>query len=184
MRRQREKIVPLAQGRVLEVGMGSGLNLAHYRPGAVKQLVGVDPSAPMTRRALRAARAVSFPVALVHAAAERMPLASRSMDCAVLTYTLCSVDDPLRALREMARTLRPGGRLYFCEHGLAPDAGVRGWQRRLTPAWRRLAGGCHLDRDVPALLRRGGFEIARLESAYLPGWRPATFNYWGVAEPR
>lgn len=181
--RQREKIVPLAQGRVLEIGVGSGLNLPYYDVAKVSKVIGIDPAPEMTRKAERAARRTGIDVELINAPAESIPLASASVDTALVTYALCTIPETLPALREIARLLRPGGRLLFCEHGLAPDASVRKWQHRLTPVWKRLGGGCHLNRDIPALLEEGGFRIASMDTMYLPGWRPATFNYWGVARP-
>ena len=112
---------------------------------------------------------------------EQIPLPDASVDTVLMTYTLCTIQDPQTALRGMARVLKPGGRLLFCEHGAAPDANVRRWQDRLNPVWRRFAGGCNLNRDVPRLLSDGGFSIDRIETMYLPGWRPGTFNYWGAA---
>lgn len=181
--RQREKLVPLAQGCVLEVGVGSGLNLPYYDPGKVTRVIGLDPSPEMTRKAERAAREARVDVEFVNAPAESIPLASASVDTALVTYALCSIPQTTPALREIARVLRPGGQLLFCEHGLAPDANVRKWQDRMTPVWKRLGGGCHLNRDIPALIEQGGFRIATLDTMYLPGWRPATFNFWGVALP-
>lgn len=181
--RQREKVVPLARGCVLEVGIGSGLNLPYYDAGKVSRLIGLDPAPEMTRKAARGAATARFDVQLINAPAEAIPLDAASVDTVVITYSLCTIPEPLPALREIGRVLRPGGRLIFCEHGLAPDANVRKWQDRITPAWKRFAGGCHLNRDIPALIDQGGFRIAALETMYLPGWRPATFNYWGVAEP-
>ncbi len=181
--RQREKIVPLAQGRVLEVGVGSGLNLPYYDAGKVSKVIGLDSSPEMTRKAERAARQAHIDVEFINALAESIPLASASVDTALVTYALCTIPETTPALREIARVLRPGGRLLFCEHGLAPDANVRKWQDRLTPMWKRLGGGCHLNRDIPALIAQGGFRIASMDTMYLPGWRPATFNYWGVAQP-
>lgn len=181
--RQREKVVPLAQGCVLEVGVGSGLNLSFYDTGKVSQLIGLDPSPQMTRKAARAARRAGIGMELVNASAESIPLASQSIDTALITYTLCTIPETAPALAEIRRVLRPGGRLVFCEHGLAPDANVRKWQKRITPVWKPLAGGCHLDRDIPALIEQGGFRIAKIDTMYLPGWRPASFNYWGVAQP-
>lgn len=180
--RQREKIVPLAQGCVLEVGVGSGLNLPYYDARKVSKVIGLDPSPAMTRKAARKARSVRFDVQLINAPAERVPLASASIDTALVTYALCTIPETAAALREIRRVLKPGGRLVFCEHGLAPDANVRKWQDRITPAWKRFAGGCHLNRDIPALIEQGGFTISAMETMYLPGWRPATFNYWGVAQ--
>jgi ubiquinone/menaquinone biosynthesis C-methylase UbiE len=181
--RQREKVVPLAQGCVLEIGVGSGLNLPYYDAGKVSKVIGLDPSPEMTRKAARAARRAHVDVEFIDAPAESIPLASASVDTALVTYALCTIPQTAPALREIARVLRPGGRLVFCEHGLAPDTNVRRWQQRITPLWQRIGGGCHLDRDIPALIEQGGFRITAMETMYLPGWRPATFNYWGVAEP-
>lgn len=182
-RRQREKIVPLARGRVLEIGLGSGLNLAHYDADRVEMVWGVDPSLGMSRLARSRVRQAPFEVRLLENTADDIPLDDASADSAVITYTLCSIPDPEAALREIARVLKPGGTLLFCEHGAAPDASVRRWQNRLTPYWKHVTGGCHLDRDIPAILRQGGFQVEGLETVYLPGWRPGTFNYWGSATP-
>lgn len=182
-RRQREKIVPLARGRVLEIGLGSGLNLAHYDADRVEMVWGVDPSLGMSRLARSRVRQALFEVRLLENTADDIPLDDASADSAVITYTLCSIPDPEAALREIARVLKPGGTLLFCEHGAAPDASVRRWQNRLTPYWKHVTGGCHLDRDIPAILRQGGFQVEGLETMYLPGWRPGTFNYWGSATP-
>ena len=182
-RRQREKIVPQARGRVLEIGLGSGLNLAHYDANAVDLVWGVDPSAGMSRLAESRIREAPFEVRVLQHTADDIPLDDDSAESAVITYTLCSIPDPERALREIARVLKPGATLLFCEHGAAPDASVRRWQNRLTPYWKQFAGGCHLDRDIPAILRQGGFTVQGVETMYLPGWRPGTFNYWGSATP-
>ena len=179
--RQREKLVPLASGRVLEVGMGSGLNLPFYDARRVTKVWGLEPSPEMSKMASAAVEAVAFDVEFVSAGGEQIPLDSESFDTALMTFTLCTIPDAERALREIARVLKQGGQLLFCEHGAAPDAGIRRWQNRIDPLWRRLAGGCHLNRDIPGLIRRGGFEITRMDTMYIPGWRPASFNYWGAA---
>ena len=184
--RQREKIVPRVRGRVLEVGSGSGLNLPHYRDTAATGIVALEPAAEMRAlhdRRLEALRRTGFelPVESLAAGAEEIPADDASFDTVLLTYTLCTVTQPERALAEMRRVLRPEGRLVFCEHGAAPDARVRRWQDRVNPLWRKLAGGCHLNRDPPALLASAGFRVEEMESCYLPGWRPATWNTWGVA---
>ena len=179
--RQREKLVPLASGRVLEVGMGSGLNLPFYDARRVTKVWGLEPSPEMSKMASAAVEAVAFDVEFVSARGEQIPLDSESFDTVLMTFTLCTIPDAERALREIARVLKQGGQLLFCEHGAAPDAGIRRWQNRIDPLWRRLAGGCHLNRDIPGLIRRGGFEITRMDTMYIPGWRPASFNYWGAA---
>lgn len=182
--RQRQKLVPSARGRVLEVGIGSGLNLPFYDPASVTGVWGLDPSSELTEMASDAAGRVPFDVEFVSAGAEEIPLGSDAFDTVVLTYTLCTITDTPSALREIARVLKPGGELLFCEHGLAPDAGVRRWQNGVNPIWRRLGGGCNLNRDIPGLIEHGGFEISGMETMYIPGWRPASFNYWGSAVPR
>lgn len=179
--RQRELIVPLARGRVLEVGIGTGRNMPFYDKSRVRYIIGVDPALQMHRLAARRVARAGLDVELVGVTAETIPLEDASIDTVVSTYTLCTIPDAVAALREMRRVLAPGGRLLFCEHGRAPDASVRRWQTRLTPHWQKVAGGCHLDRDMPALLATAGFRCDRLETRYLPGPRILTFTYWGEA---
>ncbi|MDR3416080.1 MAG: class I SAM-dependent methyltransferase [Nevskia sp.] len=178
---QRAKIVPRAQGRVLEIGIGTGRNLPFYDHARLQELYGLDPALQMHRLARRRMKEAGLQVHLLDLPAERIPMEDASFDTVLTTYTLCTIPDVLAALREMRRVLRPGGRLLFCEHGAAPDPSVRRWQDRLTPLWKPLAGGCHLNRDIPELLREGGFRIEDLEQMYLPGPRPLTYNYWGSA---
>ena len=182
--RQRRKVVPLAEGRVLEVGIGSGLNLPFYDPAKVERVFGLDPAEEMLAYARRKAEAVAFPVEFLALEGERIPLEPESVDTVLVTYTLCTIPDAVAALEGMARVLKPGGRLIFCEHGRAPDAAVRRWQHRLNPLWNRIAGGCNLDRDIPGLIEAAGFRLDTLESLYLPGApRFAGFNFWGSARP-
>lgn len=181
IRLQREKIVPLAWGRVLEVGIGTGLNMPFYDPARVRYIVGVDPALQMHRLAAKRIARAGLEVELVGVAAETIPLEDASIDTVVVTYTLCTIPDPVTALKEIRRVLVPGGSLLFCEHGRAPDENVRRWQTRLQPHWQKIAGGCHLDRDVPALLDQAGFRCDNLQTRYLPGPRPFAFNYWGEA---
>ena len=179
---QRRKVIPHAAGRVLEIGVGTGLNLAFYDKAKVTELVAVDPAQQMHRLARRRSERAGVPVQLLTLSAERLPLESASFDCVVCTYTLCSVQDPVGALAEMRRVLRPGGTLLFAEHGLAPDASVLRWQHWIEPWWSPLAGGCHLTRDVPLLLREAGFR-AEVDAAYIAGPKALSFNYWGRAVP-
>ena len=177
---RRSGLVPRATGAVLEVGIGSGLNLPFYS-SAVTHLHGVDPSAQLLSMARKKVDGLTFPVALVCQSGERLPVDRESIDTVVTTWTLCSIGDPLQALREMKRVLKPGGRLLFVEHGASPDPGVRAWQRRINPFWRRVAGGCNVDRNIDELIRSAGFDIAQLDTAYLPGPRPLTYTYEGSA---
>lgn len=165
----RAKVVPQAQGVVLEIGIGSGLNFRFYDEKKVRRVIGLDPAGPMLKLARRRAQAVAFPVEFVELGGERIPLPDASVDTVLSTYTLCTIPDPLAALREMRRVLKPGGRLLFCEHGLAPDEEVAKWQHRLDGTWGKLAGGCHLNRDMRAILRQGGFAFDRIETGYEPG---------------
>lgn len=178
---QRRRIVPQATGRVLELGFGSGRNLPFYGPSGVEELWAVEPSRAMLNIAEPRAAGAPFPVTFLEAPAEAIPLGSASIDTAVTTYTLCTVSDPLKALREVARVLTPGGRLLFGEHGRAPDARVLNWQARLTPVWKKLAGGCRLDREIPALLANAGFELVQLHCGYIAGPRLVSFNFVGAA---
>lgn len=181
VQRQRAKLVPRAQGRVLEIGIGTGRNLPFYDKSRLAQLYGLDPALQMHRKARQRMHEAGIEVELLDLPAEKIPMPDASFDTVITTFTLCTIPDAVAALREMRRVLKPGGRLLFCEHGTAPDASVRRWQDRLTPLWKPIAGGCHLNRDIPALLREGGFHIEDMEQLYLPGPRPLTYNYWGSA---
>ena len=180
-RRQRQKVIPLAAGRVLEIGIGSGLNLEYYDPGRVERVWGLDPSPEMWALAGAKVGKLPFGVEFVQGEAQNIPLEDRSIDTVVVTYTLCTIPEAVAALGDMRRVLKPGGQLLFCEHGLAPDESVRKWQHRVNPVWRRVGGGCNLNRDIPSLLRAGGFRIRGMDTMYIPGWKPGSFNYWGTA---
>lgn len=179
---ERARIVPRAHGAVLEIGVGSGLNLRHYDPKRVERVVGIDPSAELLARAQERARHGTLPVELVTAPAEALPFADETFDSALVTYSLCSVDDPMRALAEVRRVLRPGGELYFVEHGLSDERATQRWQRRLTPAWSFVGGGCHLDRDVARELRDAGFALPELRAEHGEGAKWLSFTYEGVAK--
>jgi ubiquinone/menaquinone biosynthesis C-methylase UbiE len=177
----RERQVAKASGRVLEIGIGSGLNLPFYRRD-IEAVIGIDPSLELLAMARKHTAWLHFPVKLLHGPAEALPLEDHSIDSVVITWTLCSVAEPGRVLTEARRVLRPGHPLIFVEHGQAPEAGVRRWQDRLTPLWRKLAGGCHLNRPVDRLIAQAGFQIADLETGYLiKGPRVATWHYLGRA---
>lgn len=182
--KQRAKVVPHAEGRVLELGIGGGLNLAYYDPGKVSGVFGVDPSAELRAVAEAAPRPEGLAVEVREGEAERLPFEDMSFDTIVCTFTLCSVCTPAAALSEARRVLKPGGRFLFCEHGLAPDPDVSKWQRRIEPVWKRLFGGCHLTRPIGGALAAAGFRLDRHESMYLPRTpRFAGWNEWGSAAP-
>ena len=178
----RAQIVPQAEGRVLEIGIGSGLNLSFYDPAKVSVIVGVDPSAAMQKLARQRAAQISIPVEMTALELGQIQAADASFDSIVCTFTLCTIPDAMAALQEMRRVLKPGGKLLFSEHGLAPDLPVVRWQHRLTPLWKPFSGGCHLNRDIPALIRAGGFSIGQLDSSYLKGPRPMTWVFRGWAD--
>lgn len=179
--KQREKVVPLAEGEVLEIGLGSGLNLPYYDTRKVRKVFGLEPSEGMRKLATSKLGQSSLELEMIDLPGEEIPLETNSIDTVVVTYTLCSIPRAEQALRGMRRVLRPGGQLLFCEHGLAPDAHIRRWQHRINPAWRRLAGGCNLNRDIPSLLESSGFRIVVDERMYIPGIKALSFNYWGRA---
>lgn len=180
--KQREKIVPQAEGRILEIGMGSGLNLPFYQPEKVDKVWGLEPSEGMREKARPRVEAAPFELEWLDLPGEEIPLDDNSADTIVLTYTLCTIPDWFKAVQQMRRVLKPGGKLLFSEHGKAPDEAVRRWQNRINPYWNKIAGGCHLNRDIPLMLQEGGFQLKELETLYVPK-TPKTmgFTYWGFA---
>jgi ubiquinone/menaquinone biosynthesis C-methylase UbiE len=178
----RERVVGAAEGRVLEIGVGSGMNLPFYRP-PVREVLALEPTPRLVSMARSASRATSMPVNFLEVSAEAIPLDEHSVDTIVTTWTLCSIPQAATALGEMRRVLRPGGKLLFAEHGRAPDESVRWWHDRLTPAWRRISGGCHLNRPIRTMIEGAGFRIDRIETGYIPGLKPMTFMYEGSARP-
>ncbi len=179
--KRRAALIPQAQGDVLEIGIGTGLNLAYYDKTRVTRITGVDPAAQMQALARQRSLDIGIPVDMVAVDVRGIHADAGRFDTIVMTFTLCSIEDPIPALREMKRVLGDGGRLLFCEHGLATEQGVKAWQHCLTPWWKPLAGGCHLNRDIPALIQEAGFVIERLDTGYIKGPRPMTFLYEGVA---
>lgn len=180
-RKQREKIVPLAEGDVLEIGFGSGLNLPFYDPQKVRKIWGLEPSEGMRRKAQPTVDESNLDVEFINLPGEEIPLEADSVDTVLVTYTLCSIPDAMAALEGMRRVLKPGGRLLYCEHGSAPDENVRRWQGRLNPTWSKFSGGCNMNRDILDLITKSGFEITNDEQMYVPGARILSYNYWGSA---
>jgi ubiquinone/menaquinone biosynthesis C-methylase UbiE len=181
LRPYRERVIGAAEGRVLEIGSGSGLNLPYYRP-SVQEIWALEPDPNLIKMARRVPHA-EIPVNFIEASAETIPLDDSSVDTVVTTWTLCTIPGADAALSEMRRVLRPGGRLLFVEHGLSPDRGVRWWQDTLTPVWRRISGGCHLNRPIRSMIEDGGFRLDRIETGYMRGPKPMTFMYEGSARP-
>ncbi len=179
---ERARLIPRASGVVLEIGIGSGLNLPFYGAG-VEKLHGIDPRRHVWALAGQRLERVRFPVEFIEASAERIPMPDRSVDTVVTTWTLCSIPDARVAVLEMKRVLRSNGQLLFVEHGLAPDARVVAWQHRLDPIWTRISSGCHLNRRVDQLLLEGGFRLDESESSYVSGWKLMTYFYRGLARP-
>lgn len=180
---QREKIVPLAKGRVLEIGIGSGLNLPYYDAGQVSEVIGIDPASELWNLHNPEAARQDFAVSYIQASAEDIPLESGSVDTVLSTYTLCTIPNLAKALGEIRRVLKPGGRLLFCEHGSSDNRTLQRLQNGINPAWKRLGGGCNLNRDIPFILASNGFSIQQIEQDYLGGWKVAGLNFLGVAIP-
>ncbi len=179
--KQRSKVVPLAEGRVLEVGMGSGLNLPFYNKDKVEFIWGLEPSEGMRKKAQKNIAASDIEVKWLGLPGEKIPLDDDSVDTIVLTYALCTIPGWLEALQQMHRVLKPGGKLLFSEHGQAPDESVRKWQDRLNGVWGKMAGGCNINRPIPKLIEQGGFRITDLDADYIPGPKIAGYMYAGTA---
>jgi ubiquinone/menaquinone biosynthesis C-methylase UbiE len=182
--KQREKVVPLAAGDVLEIGFGGGLNLPYYNRDRVRKVWGLEPSAGMRKRAEKLIATTDVDVELIDLPGEEIPLQDNCVDTVVVTYTLCTIPDVFAALAGMRRVLKPGGQLLFTEHGRAPDIGVRRWQDRLNPSWKKLAGGCNMNRDIAGTIEEAGFSLAEDNRMYIPGIRILSYHYWGTAKPR
>jgi ubiquinone/menaquinone biosynthesis C-methylase UbiE len=179
---QREKVVPLATGLVLEIGIGSGLNIPFYNTNKVTQVLGLDPSEELNRMARKVAEEKGLAVEFILGGAEAIALPDNHVDTVLVTYTMCTIPQVAEANKEINRVLKPKGKLIFCEHGLAPDANIAKWQNRIDPYWGKIAGGCHLNRNIPALISSAGFKIESMEQMYLPSTpKFAGYNYWGTA---
>jgi len=180
--KQRVKIVPFAKGDVLEIGIGSGLNLPHYNASQVTSVTGVDPDEHIWKRSQARRDAAKFPIRRIGLSGEEIPMETGTADTVVVTYSLCTIPDPIAALKEMRRILKPGGDILFCEHGMAPDVKTAKWQKRIDPFWSKIAGGCQSGRDIPALLHQAGLDIIELNEGYIPGVKVLSYNYWGRAQ--
>jgi len=180
--RQRQKVVPLVEGKVLEVGVGTGLNLPFYDKSKIVELWGLDPSEELSDMARKLADRENIVVNFISSGAEEIPLPDSYFDSVLITYTMCTIPEVARANKEIKRVLKRGGKLIFCEHGEAPDENIRKWQKRINPFWGKLAGGCNINRKIPSLIQNAGFEIVELEEMYLPKTpKIAGYNYWGYA---
>ena len=180
---QRDKIVPLAEGVVLDVGIGSGLNIPFYNKTKIKQLYGLDPSKELLDIAKSVAKEKKLEIEFLECGAESIPLPDKSIDNVLITYTMCTIPDVAISNSEIMRILKDDGKLLFCEHGLAPDKNIAKWQKRINPLWSKIAGGCNLNRDIPNLISSSGFKISNMEEMYLPSTpKFAGYNYWGVAK--
>ena len=180
---QREKIVPLAEGIVLDIGIGSGLNIPFYNKSKIEYLYGLDPSDELLKIAKTIAKKNEFEIEFLQCGAEAIPLPDQSIDTVLITYTMCTIPDIKLSNSEIMRVLKSEGQLLFCEHGLAPDKNIAKWQRRINPIWSKIAGGCNLNRDIPKLITSSGFKISNMEEMYLPSTpKFAGYNYWGVAK--
>ena len=183
IRYQRDKIVPLAEGVVLDVGIGSGLNIPFYNKSKINYLYGLDPSKELLDIAKSIAKKINLKIEFLQCSAESIPLPDRSIDTVLITYTMCTIPDVALSNSEIMRVLKDDGKLLFCEHGLAPDKNIAKWQKRINPLWGKIAGGCNLNRDIPKLISSSGFKISNMEEMYLPSTpKFAGYNYWGVAK--
>ena len=179
--KQRQKVVPLASGVVLEIGIGSGLNLPFYNPEKVSKVIGVDPDDYMWKRSAKSRAKAAIEIERIGLSGGEIPLAKNMADTVVVTYSLCTIPNPVKALKEMTRILKPGGQILFTEHGKAPDANIHKWQNRIDPYWKKIAGGCHSGRDIPELFRQANLKFDTLEEMYIPGPKVLGYNYWGAA---
>jgi len=178
---KRQDILTHAQGTVLDIGMGSGTNLPFLKTPEIKHIYGLEPSERLRSKACALSAKLGLPVEAINNGAEDIPLETHSIDTVIVTFTLCTIPQIDTALQEMLRVLKPGGQLLFCEHGRAPEERVQRWQNRLNPAWKKIAGGCNLNRDIPELIRQAGLNIKTLDQQYMPGPKAMSFIHKGVA---
>lgn len=178
---KRSQIVPMAHGRILEIGIGSGLNFDHYNFDRVEEIIGVDPAVSSVAMARSRSSKYNSKISFIESSAESIDLESSSFDCVVIGYSLCTIPDPLKALAEARRLMKPEGSLLFMEHGLAPEQNIQKWQHRLTPGWKKIGGGCNLNRDIEDLISTSGFQFKSLKKKYIKGPKILSFQYYGEA---
>lgn len=180
---QRQKVVPLAKGKVLDIGIGSGLNIPFYNSDQIDKVIGIDPSHELIELAKELANDSKASIELVIGSAESIPYPDNFFDTVLVTYTMCTIPNVEIANKEMWRVLKDDGRLIFCEHGLAPDKKISKWQNRIDPFWGKIAGGCHLNRDIQKLITDAGFSFESLDKMYIPSTpKFAGYNYWGIGK--
>lgn len=181
---QRKKVVPLAEGKILEVGIGSGLNLPFYNKSKIEEIWGIDPSEELNAMAKKVAIKEDIKVNFITSSAEDIPFPNDYFDTVLITYTMCTIPSVLQANKEIRRVLKHNGKMIFCEHGVSPDENIKKWQKRLNSIWGKIAGGCNINRNIPMLIKSSGFKIVEMDEMYLPKTpRIAGYNYWGYAKP-
>lgn len=181
---QRKKVVPLAEGKILEVGIGSGLNLPFYNKSKIEEIWGIDPSEELNAMAKKVAIKEDINVNFITSSAEDIPFPNDYFDTVLITYTMCTIPSVLQANKEIRRVLKHNGKMIFCEHGVSPDENIKKWQKRLNSIWGKIAGGCNINRNIPMLIKSSGFKIVEMDEMYLPKTpRIAGYNYWGYAKP-
>ena len=179
---QRKKVTPLAEGKILEVGIGSGLNLPFYNKSKIIELWGIDPSKELNIMAKNVAKKEELNVNFITSSAEEIPLPNNYFDTVLITYTMCTIPEVIKANNEIRRVLKNDGKLIFCEHGLSPDQNIKKWQNRINKFWSKIAGGCNINRNIPELIKKSGFRVVEIEEMYIPKIpKIAGYNYWGYA---
>ena len=182
-RKQREKVIPYASGRVLEIGIGSGLNFNYYNKPNISEVFAVEPDSVLLKKAKKNAEFNDIKLNIYQIKAEELPFDDRSFDTVISTYTMCSIPGLGKAMSEINRVMKPDAKFLFSEHGKSPDAGIVRWQKRLNAVQKRIAGGCHLDVDIPCEIINADFRLDQIESMYVPGPKFLSFHYWGSASP-
>ena len=179
---QRKKVTPLAEGKILEVGIGSGLNLPFYNKSKIIELWGIDPSKELNIMAKNIAKREELNVNFITSSAEEIPLPNNYFDTVLITYTMCTIPEVIKANNEIRRVLKNDGKLIFCEHGLSPDQNIEKWQNRINTFWSKIAGGCNINRNIPELIKKSGLRVVEIEEMYIPKTpKIAGYNYWGYA---